>query len=150
MEELKARGHSIIPECAREFKKAGILPQDDPVAFESLLLATQFNREYIIPEEKTVFIDGGYVDMYAFSKYFGVSNMVPSYPFMKYDKFFILDRLPTHTNDDERNESKLEAEAIHGYIIKEAIDSGYDIVSVPVLPVKERVDFIIKEITKDI
>ncbi len=49
-------------------------------------------------------------------------------------------------NDEARNETPEQAMLIHGAIREAYVDQGYDIVEVPVLPVPERADFILKNL----
>jgi len=141
-------GYITIKEQARELKKQGFVAENDPVLFENLLLAKQYNLESITSSEP-VFIDGGHVDMYAFCKYFGVYDNVYKYKFDRYNTFFVLDRLQDYVQDSERNQTRHEAETLHKYIIQEAIDRKYNIIYVPNMTVKERVEFILKKIKKN-
>lgn len=100
------------------------------------------------PCEKNTFLDRGIIDGYAYCK---IGNVTPPEIIEKvarnrYDKVFVLDPLNSHELDGTRYENENEARRIHEIIIEAYKHFGYEPIPVPVLPPKERVEFILRNL----
>jgi len=92
-----------------------------------------------------VFFDRGFGDTlsyYLFDNLDIPSEFLEKAKEMKYDKIFFLEPLPFYKKDKLRQESKKEQEKISDYIVQIYSDLGYEIIKVPAMSVKERVNFI--------
>jgi predicted ATPase len=150
--ELERRGYRVVHEVARsiidaELKLGRRLDQikADPLAFERKILFKKIEIESRLPCKEIVFLDRAVPDSIA---YFRVEGLDPSEPLskslsMRYRNVFILDRLgfakdPVRCEDDGL--------ALHiDVLLEEGYRRlGYEIIRVPVLSVKARVDYILQ------
>lgn len=154
IEELASRGYLIIPETARlllakpQYKKFNSLYLEEKAEFQKELIKKQEKREDIFDEvDEMIFLDRSIMDVIAFSTFLNVLEniTVPRILRDRYDFVFILDPLPNY-KPTGRWETEEQRNNIHRLCINIYKEFGYDVVFVPVLPVKERVDFILKYI----
>jgi predicted ATPase len=150
---LTERGYKIIPEAARliieeeKNKDSEALPWKNLQLFQEKVAAEQIKLESKIIDEQ-VFLDRGLIDNHGYCTH----KKVPTPKVAleegrgRYNKVFILDRIPGYKTDESRFEDEKTAKEIHSAIIQSYLDFGYDIVTVPVLPPEERADFIINNI----
>lgn len=154
IDELARRGYPVVAEPARliiEEKLATGLTIHEIVTDPDWLASVvrrSVDLHTAAPEDETVFFDRGVADSLA---YFRKNmrevdeeskRMIDS---ITYKKVFLLD-LVDFENDEARSESIEEARALH-VLIADAYESlGYDIVRVPVMPVGERVDYVLSHL----
>jgi predicted ATPase len=150
--ELKKQGFSVLEEVAREFiQKKGRFPthKKDIEDFQMIMFNEQLKRESNLTGP-IVFLDRGLGDYHAYSKHLldYIPETLKQLDFrQRYDKIFILERLP-FVDDGLRIESgEEEAERIHSLIIRAYKQEGYNPVFVPVMPVPERTNYILEKIT---
>lgn len=155
--ELRNRGHVCHDELARPLiadlvsKKSSLVPWSDLNGFNDLLLE-KFITQYETLPDKVQFLDRGIPDIVGYLK---ASNIkirlkydcaVHNY---KYNKkvFFTEPWREIYGTDSERKES-FETNMRISNCLKDAyIIAGYDIYIVPKLPINERVDFILNNIS---
>ena len=152
--ELSKRGHPVLAEPARliidEKLAAGETIQEivgDPEWLPSIVRRA-YQQEDLVPRTEPFFFDRAIPDSLA---YYRLANR-PIEDFfqaamneIRYRKVFLLD-LVDFKNDEGRPETPEQAMIIHGTIREAYIDQGYEIVEVPVLPVEERADFVLKNL----
>jgi predicted ATPase len=151
IEDLKKRGFSVLEEIAREMiqKHRGFPKEKSEMkSFQEMMFDEQLKRESKLDRE-IVFLDRGIGDYQAYAEHlFGyVPPKLKNLDFAgRYNKIFFLDRLP-FVHDGLRVESgDEEAQKIHDLIADSYKKAGYDITFVPVLPIKERTEYILEKI----
>lgn len=151
---LEKQGFSVVHETARnyinnELRKGKTIQQirSDELAFQRYIMTKKFKIENLMPVENMVFFDRGMPDSIAYYRFAGFNPAVAieKSRFFKYKKVYMFERLLIE-NDPVRWESDKDAEKLHQLIIEAYHLLGYQLIYVPVLPIKERADFIIKEI----
>jgi predicted ATPase len=155
--ELKQRDFICMPEISREVtlsaRKNGIeqLFINDPILFSKMLLEGRIlqYQEAGLSGAKIVFFDRGLPDVNAYLDYSGIKydkyfhQMAEGHA---YHKIFIMPPwLDIYEMDTERYESYDQAREIYLYIEKIYLRLGYELISVPLGSVEERVDFILKQ-----
>lgn len=152
--ELARRGHPVLAEPARliidERLAAGhtieeIVGDDD---WLPSVVRRAHGQESLVPADELFFFDRALPDSLA---YYRIANREVDDYFRaalaqtRYRKVFLLD-LVDYRTDEARTETPEEAMIVHGQIREAYVDQGYDIVEVPVMPVAERADFILKNL----
>lgn len=145
IEELFRRGHCVVREAAREVLEV----RGERIV--SADLQREISRKQVELErdldEGLVFLDRGLVDVVAYSNYAlgELPDDLKGLQFRgRYSKVFLLDRLPFQ-DDGLRVESGEEvAREIHEEIARAYENFGYEIERVPVMPIGERADYILK------
>ena len=49
-------------------------------------------------------------------------------------------------NDEQRAETEMEANEIHSHIVEKYHEFGFSLITVPIMSVKDRIDFIVSNI----
>lgn len=150
IELLSEHGYTIVPEVSRrlieEKKRMNdyFSPLDNPKLFQEEVIRRQIEIETKLTEGN-IFLDRGLIDNYGYSIYYNmpVSNLLEEFGRGRYDMVFLLDPLPSYTQDESRFEDRETALAIHDAIEEGYEEYGYTITKVPVMSPEERVDFII-------
>lgn len=120
-----------------------LVPWKNPLAFQKAVLKQQLEWEKDIPDDKVSILDRGAYDGIA---YLNVNNE-EIFEEMKnvvrpnYSKIFILDMLPF--KETEVRQDKHLAESLDKELERVYKGFGYEVVRVPVLPIQERVDYIL-------
>ena len=158
IEALEKKGyfcfHEVSREIIKEAQQQGIdqLFLENPVLFSEKLLEGRI-RQYEEAQEMTssvVFLDRGVPDVVAYMNYFG-NDYPPLFKEVcsqfRYDKVFILPPWKKiYKEDNERYETYDQAIAIHDALADTYDLEGYKPVEVPCGSVKERTEFIIKNL----
>ena len=145
--ELRQRGISILDEAAREvLEEKRLKPGTADFQLEV------FNRQLLKEQQNNsneLLLDRGGLDCVAYSKYFlnSVPRRIREFDFADYySKIFVLDRLPFQDDGVRIESGEQEAELIHNLLIKTYRQQGYSPISVPVIPIKQRADFILQNV----
>jgi predicted ATPase len=155
IDELARRGYPVVAEPARliiEEKLAAGQSIGEIVTNEDWLpsvVRRSFDLHTAAPAEETVFFDRGIADSIAYYK-LGMRELDAeskrAIDSVTYKKIFLLD-LVDFKNDEARSESIEEARALHALISQAYESLGYEIVRVAVMPVAERVDYILSHLS---
>lgn len=116
--------------------------------FQHKVLNMQINVEKKLDPKELVFLDRGLPDELAYYKYFNLQpdeKLIAHLDDNRYRAIFILDLLPLD-KDYARTEDVAAQKALHQMIIDTYLERGEPIVFVPVLPPKERVEFILDKL----
>jgi predicted ATPase len=116
--------------------------------FQIGVLDMQIEQEASILPQDLVFLDRAIPDAMAYYQFLKLDydeKLLTTVKNTSYKKIFILDRLP-FTKDYARTEDEEAQKKIHQLIIDVYTSLGFPIVSVPVLPPTERVEFILNNI----
>ena len=149
---LAQRGFHTVPEAARlylEKAMAGEHPEhpirQDPVALQQTIEALQLSLEAELPSDAFLVLDGALPGCMSYARAYGVdpNAFLPDCFHHRYAAVFLLAPLP-FCPDHERAE---ELVAVAGYLDewqqRDYQALGYDVIRVPVLPVEERLAFIL-------
>ena len=151
---LEQLGYPVVHEVARayideELQKGKSIAKikSDVLFFERHILYKKIEIEKSLSKDATVFLDRGVPDSIG---YYILEGLYPDEPIQqskqnRYKKIFFFERLLFEKDGVRSEDDKIAAELDR--IIKESYHMlGYDIISVPILTVKDRVDFILKHI----
>jgi predicted ATPase len=150
--ELERRGYSVIHETARAYidrqlAAGGSLEQikADILAFESHVLNEKIRIESALPQSETIFLDRGIPDSIAYFKIAGLdtANPIGKSSLVRYRRIFFFERL-SYLKDRVRAEDEETADKLNSLIQESYSMLGYEIIYVPVLSIKQRVEFILK------
>jgi len=117
--------------------------------FQIGVLDMQIEQEAAIQPKDLVFLDRAIPDAMAYYQFLMLDydeKLLNAIKKTSYKKIFILDRLP-FTKDYARTEDEADQIKIHQLIIDVYTSLGFPIVTVPVLPPNERVEFILNNIS---
>ncbi len=144
---LRGMGFSTIPEVAGMLLKMG-RRYPSHLEFHRDIVPLQLEFESRYPNNKLVFLDRGLPDGFAYIWYEGNEppEEVVSLSKNRYDRVFFFDRLPFKNEGFRLEKSDEEAELIHRLVYKAYKSLGYKIERIPVLPVEERVRFVLRKL----
>lgn len=155
IEELSRRGYRTVPEAARlhietELAKGRTLAdiRKDEVAFQETLIDMKVDAEKQLPSGEVIFFDRGIHDSEAYLRICGVEHdpvLETAMQGTAYRKAFLLD-LVSYMPDHVRVEDPVLAKRIHELLYESYAAHGVPVVRVPVLPVAERADFVLKNL----
>jgi len=153
---LEKRGYKTTIEHARHYidtmRTEGETVEDmrnNKRKFQLGVLDMQIDQETEIKPENLVFLDRAIPDAMAYYQFLMLDydeKLLNAIKKTSYKKIFILDRLP-FTKDYARTEDEADQIKIHQLIIDVYTSLGFPIVTVPVLPPNERVEFILNNIS---
>ncbi len=153
--ELEKRKHPVLLEPARAVIERGLATgktldeiRTPKEKFLNDVVEEAVAQERVAPRELRLFLDRSVVDSVAYYRLLEVpvtALLQKAAENAPYKKVFLLD-LVDFKNDEARNETPEQAQAIHESIEKAYLDFGLAVVKVPVMPVSERADFILKNL----
>ena len=152
---LEKRGYKTTIEHARHYidtmRIEGQTVEDmrnNKRKFQLGVLDMQIEQEATIHPKDLIFLDRAIPDAMAYYQFLMLDydeKLLNAVKSTSYKKIFILDRLP-FTKDYARTEDEEDQKKIHQLIREVYTTLGFPVVTVPVLPPKERVEFILKNI----
>lgn len=153
--ELSKRGYKTVPEAARTYidqerangKTLEVIRSDEG-AFQHALIPMKVSAEQNASKDDVTFFDRGMHDSLVYFSYAGISHhpeLDEALTHSRYRKVFVLDMLP-YEKDDARTENYDTASQIHLDLKTAYEKAGMEVVEVPVMPVAERTDFILKHL----
>ena len=153
LDQLGSMGFATVREAARDviheqlLLDSEVLPWRDQSAFQRHVLELQLERESVA-EGAVVFMDRGIPDGIAYLRAYGLSvfREMLVYARERYDGVFLVEPHGEYVDDTERREDPEEAQMLHGVIEATYRDLGYELVSVPSMPVARRSEFVIERI----
>ena len=154
IKHLSELGYYTVPEYARlfidkELENGKTLEEirGDEIKFHIRVVKFKLSLERKTPRNKIVFFDRGLPDSIAYYKFLNVkpSQLIIKMSKNRYKKVFLLDAL-SYKNDYARNESEKDAQRIHELIKQTYKEFVYEIVTVPVMAIKKRVELILQNI----
>lgn len=155
--ELLARGYNVAPEASRLVIDQKISEgYDDPQSHEDFpqwveKKDRQIERRLERDASDVVFLDRSLADNIAYQRLFngGTYQSLVDECIGRYQTVFLLEQLPLE-NDYARKEDEETAREIHEELRTTYEDLGYDVVEVPVMPIDERVDFVVKNMLEKV
>ncbi len=156
IEELAKYGFPTVPEAAtliisEQLAHGGdLLPWTRLDDFLEVLIEKQLELEAKIPPDSEIaFIDRGIPDELAYFRLRGI-NPTPVYEKAfqehRYDGVFVFDSVPGYQQDKIRREPLEMVRQLRMLHEETYQELGYNSIIVPLLPIKERVNFIIDRI----
>jgi predicted ATPase len=154
IKELERRGFRVIHEVARAYidrQLARGLELDrikaDILQFERHILHTKIRIEDSLRGIEPVFFDRGVPDSIA---YFNLEGLDPSEPLKhsrmtRYRRIFFFERFD-FLNDEVRSEDETIAAKLNDLLLEAYAMIGSDIIMVPVMPVEDRTDLVLRVI----
>lgn len=150
---LNARGYQTLPEAARIVLDQRISEGDDPDEvrqegdFHEQIESVDRDIETLLPTNDIAFLDRSLADNIAYRRHFGseVPEALTDECVEFYDSVFVLERIP-FKDDSVRSESDEEAEEIQTTLIETYEELGYEVTTVPVMPIDERCDTILSDV----
>ena len=156
--ELEKRGYKTIPEAARTvIEREVAVGRDfrslrrDASAFQKEVLRLKIEWERAASKDETLFLDRGIPDSIAYYRVEGVAEdaeLSEACARSKYRRVFLLDFISEEnfTEDGARSETWEEAQKIDRELERAYRELGHDLLRVPVMPVSERVTFILENL----
>ena len=157
VEELRQLGYHCSKEFARDLilsqQESGgdILPWKNPILFQQNILQKRIAFFDSVPDGSFAFADRGIPDQLAFARYrgFGAPDiLIESAQKYRYaPQVFVTPPWPEiYTNDAIRTETFEEALRIHEFIVKTYVDLNYQIIELPLLPLKQRTKYLLQNL----
>ncbi len=153
---LRGRGYDVVEEMARVCIHRGLSQgktivdlHKDEAKFQNDIIVMQIEAERNVPKDRIVFLDRGMPDSWA---YYRLHSLPDNQFFLKavkntsYTKVFILDPLPYQADYARIEKSEEEQIKLHELLHKAYEFFNIEIVKVPVLPVEERMEFILRNL----
>ena len=154
--KLAQHGFPTVPEAAtiiisEQLDLGGdLLPWTRLDDFLEVLIQKQFELESKIPANSEIaFIDRGIPDELAYFRYRGIeptSVYAKAFKEHRYDGVFVFDSIPGYRQDKIRREPLEMVQRMRVLHEETYRELGYDVIVVPLLPITERVNFIIDRI----
>lgn len=155
IDELGRRGYTVVPETARELIDEGMKEgktleeaRGDVLSFQRRVLRRQEEKEASLPRDEVVFLDRANPDARAFLAFVALEepeDVTEALGRCSYRKVFMLEPI-RFESDYYRVETADDIERLHAEHVKAYQSLEFETIDVPVMPVKERVDFILKQL----
>ncbi len=149
---LKERGFETTIEHARHYidtqRIEGKTTEEirhNQAEFQKKILDMQIKQEQSLPQEQVVFLDRAVPDALAYCRFLHIEPdplLLEALKKSSYKKVFILDPLPL-VADYARTEDAAAQKELHALLTDVYESLPAPVVHVPVLPIDERVDFIL-------
>lgn len=160
VKRLQTLGHNVVPEGAIEVievldrmlgrTRALEWRKNHFQGFQELIYGYQFHLEELAPRSNMLFLDRGIYDGIAFARHYSGTLLDPAHTYfdVKYDQVFLLDLvLPLNLRAETgRLESETDCYAIHKHLHTVYSELGLEPIIVPVMPVEDRVNFILEHV----
>jgi len=158
VEELRRSGYQCSGEFARDLiqsqqdSEGEILPWKNAKLFQQSILQKRIAFFDSVPDNSFAFADRGIPDQLAFARYrgFGTPEILNECA-MKYryaPKVFVTPPwAEIFTNDIIRTETFEEATRIHEFVVETYLNLNYQIIELPLLPVKQRMKYLFQSLT---
>lgn len=156
IDQLASRGFRTIPESGRQYIE-GELAKGCPIeeirqnmaGIQIILKEMQREVEQGLPAHDLIFLDGAVPGSLAWYRAFGLNpnEMLPDCFHLRYASVFILASLPYEENG-ARDEDARIVDYLYEWLTRDYIALGYRITRVPVLPVQERLAFLLDRLAE--
>lgn len=151
IEGLAEKGFRVKHEVARAYIDQRLAAGEtleqikvDPLSFERHILLTKVDIEKRLPPGQTIFLDRAIPDSIAYFELEGLDVAEPLglSRLWRYRRVFLFERLPFE-KDQVRWEDRNQAALLEKMLNRAYTGLDYQIIRVPVLPVDERIDFVL-------
>jgi len=155
LERLGALGFTVVREAATEIlREEGSRVRRDPLEFQRKILMRQLRNEHRALSDparaQAIFVDRGVGDHFGYLRIDGLEpfqeldeawEMVRS----RYGAMFFLELNPAYQRSSRRSEPEARARRIHQVLREEYLRRHPRVISVPWLPVEERVEQVLRD-----
>lgn len=150
--KLEEKGYNTVHEAATEFVKMQFANgftieqiRKNEEIFQEIILHLKVFYENLLDFETVTFIDRGLPDTVAFYKMYNIempAHIKKLIANASYKKIFLFERLPL-IKEDYRPEPEAEIAQMDQYNKKAYEELGHTVISVPVMSIEERLQFVI-------
>lgn len=154
LEYLSSRGYLVVPEMARvvideEISLGQTIEQirADEFGFQVKILDRKIQLERELLVERVTLFDRGIPDTIAYYRKLNmrIPSILLSPPERRYKLVFFMEQLP-FINDYGRVENEEDALKLSAMLYAAYIECGYDLVSIPVMSIEDRAQFILNRL----
>jgi len=154
LKELEELGYRVIHEVARAFIEMELEQgqtlgkiRADKETFENRVLHTKIAIEERLPKDQVLIFDRAIPDSIPYFALAGLDTkgVIENSPRHRYKKVFVLDRLP-YARDQARIEDREAAERLDWELEASYRMLGYEVKRIGVMPVQDRLRFVLHEI----
>ncbi len=154
--EFERRGFKVVHEVARAYIDGELTKgksmetiKADETAFERQILMKKVAIESALDTNETVFLDRAIPDSIAYYRLHGLNPEEPIEYAKKfrYKRIFLFDRFELD-KDRVRDENDAEAGMLDRLLYDSYKLSGYDVLRVPIVPVPDRVRFVLTKMNR--
>ena len=158
LEELRQSGYQCSGEFARDLIQAqqesggNILPWKNAKLFQQHILQKRIDFFDSVPDHSFAFADRAIPDQLAFARYRGfdlpavLNDSSQKYRYAP-QVFVTPPWAEIFRNDTIRTETYEEATRIHDFVVETYLNLNYEIIELPLLPVKERMKYLLQTLT---
>jgi predicted ATPase len=155
LDHLAYLGHKVIPEAARiiideEISRGKSLKdiRGDELAFQDRVLQMKLDTEERLNPSELIFLERGIPDSDPYIALAGGNTeaVIELSRRRVYRVIFLLDQVSFEA-DYARTEDNEKARRINALLKESYSGLGYRVIQVPVMPISQRADFILKEVT---
>lgn len=157
IDKLREFGYQVGSEMARQIITSQIaeggecLPWKDAARFEKRVMEERIKYLTSVDDQNIAFSDRGLPDQEAFSWYKGKETSLQlktAISTNRYAKkvFLTPPWRKIYRKDEIRTETFNEAERIHYFVVKAYLKNGYELITLPLASLDERIDFILKSL----
>ncbi|MCL5271887.1 MAG: ATP-binding protein [Gammaproteobacteria bacterium] len=156
--QLASAGYAIAPEVARDYIN-GLLATNytlddlshDNRQLQRSILAVALKRERRLQANQLIFFDRGTPDSLGYFRYYKIDekHVVQTCQRVRYKKLFYCHQLPMEY-DSVRVEDNMSATKIGELIYDAYSNLGYELIELPAIPVKQRIDIILSNLDNEI
>jgi predicted ATPase len=156
IDQLADKGFQTVPETARLYMEKEIAKgrtvheiRENVDAFERSLIKIQLKFERALRTTDIAFLDRGLPDGLTYCRVAGMDpNEILSECFHhRYENIFVLERLPIQ-QDGIRIEDEAIAGLLEEWLVRDYSALGYGVVMVPVLSLKDRLEFVLDKVAE--
>jgi predicted ATPase len=154
--QLADRGFRTAAEAGRQYLERELatgrtieeIRRDEITVFRGIL-SVMLEIERGLAANEVVFLDRGYPDALAFSRHVGLdpNRFLPDCFHYRYASVFMLDRFPVRL-DGVRTEDEAAAAYLDEWHYRDYTALGYQVVRVPILPLQERLAFVMERLSE--
>jgi predicted ATPase/trans-aconitate methyltransferase len=153
--ELSERGYKTVHEGARQYFESEMAKgrslediRNDAILQQEIFTLQLTLESQLSPDDNT-FLDRGLLDSLTFHRVFGYdpNGILPECFHYRYASVFILDPLPNLRNIKLGPEDEKSAVFFDEWHMRDYKSVGYDVIRVPVLPIDDRVEFILENLS---
>lgn len=154
--QLAGKSFQTVPEAGRKFFKRELAKgraideiREDPASFTRQIYDIMIKHENELQPAGIIFLDRALPDGFVFYRQAGLNpNEILLDCFKhRYASVFMLNRLP-YQKDGVRVADDETAAYLESWILRDYSALGYNVVRVPVLPPKERFDFVLERLSE--
>lgn len=151
---LAELGYTTTPEvarvCVESQDKAVTDIRSNEALFQRMVTKKKLELEASLNKGEQVFLDRGMPDSVTYYRVAGLdpNEAVNDCLRFRYKKIFLFERLVLH-DDGVRNEDDETSEFIQKWLEADYYSLGYEVVSVPIMSIKLRAEFILNNLTEE-